>query len=273
MSAMQLGTDHPFYQFTKLSGRSVLKLLSFPHEQIDQYQFDAIVLKERRLEPDIQGLPILNSDLGRIFIEFQGYDDPFIRYRLVSQAIHACSLAKDKRAFRMAIIYTEKKYQAAALTIPQISAPIQEVVLTDYNLKQLLDIDPKLVVFAPFTAARQLHKAQLQEQIHCWTNVLKQAYTDAEQQNALDVLGLFVLNRFRKLSHEEVIEMMHFDLLETRAGQDILEMGEQRGLLQGKYEIVKSMLLESLPISLICKVTHLSEPEVLKLKDELDKKS
>jgi len=67
--------------------------------------------------------------------------------------------------------------------------------------------------------------------------------------------------------------MMPFELLETRAGQDVLEIGEQRGLLQGKYEIVKSMLLESLPVSLICKVTHLLEHEVIKLKDELDKKS
>lgn len=67
----RLGTDHPFYLLMKFNGSSVLRLLDFP--QADHYHFDAIVLKEKRTEPDIQGIPFLESDLGRILIEFQGY--------------------------------------------------------------------------------------------------------------------------------------------------------------------------------------------------------
>lgn len=211
-----LGTDHPFYQFTKLSS-SILKLLGFPNEQVEQYEFDAVILKEKRLEPDIQGLPILDSALGKIFIEYQGYVDPFIRYRLLSQSLHACSLAKDSRTFRMAIIYTEKQYQTAALPIQNVAAPIQEIVLTDYSFAELLAIDPKLVVFAPFTTAQNIDKQQLLQEIYHWTNTLKTVYAIDKQQDALGVLGLLILNRFRNLTHMEIFNMMHFDLLETRA--------------------------------------------------------
>ncbi|MCV6636623.1 hypothetical protein [Candidatus Albibeggiatoa sp. nov. NOAA] len=66
--------------------------------------------------------------------------------------------------------------------------------------------------------------------------------------------------------------MMQFDLLDTRAGQDMVRIGEERGEARTKLEIIKSMLLENLPISLICKVTKLPESEVIKFKAELEQK-
>jgi hypothetical protein len=39
------------------------------------------------LKPDIEGFPLLKSEKGRIFIEFQGYNDPFIRHRLMAQVV------------------------------------------------------------------------------------------------------------------------------------------------------------------------------------------
>ena len=38
-------------------------------------------------------------------------------------------------------------------------------------------------------------------------------------------MALFLLHRFRNLSRQEVIAMLNFDLAETRAGQDIFQMG------------------------------------------------
>jgi len=46
-----------------------------------------------------------------------------------------------------------------------------------------------------------------------------------QQQQALDILGLFVLNRFRQFKYEEVIAMLHFDFMDTVAGQQVYEMG------------------------------------------------
>jgi hypothetical protein len=48
--------------------------------QAKKYHFQAVVLKDKSLKPDIEGFPLLASEEGRVFLEFQGYSDPFIRH-------------------------------------------------------------------------------------------------------------------------------------------------------------------------------------------------
>jgi predicted transposase/invertase (TIGR01784 family) len=292
---ISLGTDHPFYQFMKLSGSSLLQLAGFSPKQAANYYFDSVVLKEKRVEPDIQALPMLKNNSGRIVIEFQGYADKFIHYRVLLEILQICVLSKHEQSVKAIIIYTDSAYQQCVLPLSNIASElqldIQEIVLTDYNLQQLLDIDPKLIVFAPFTQSKTIKKQVLLKNIQEWTQTLKQIYSIDRQQNALNVLSLFVLDRFRQLSYEEVMNMMHFNLLDTRAGQDILRMGEnqgiaaglikgkQEGLIEGKQEgqlektldIAKALLLEGSPISFIAKITSLSESEIMTLKIEIDK--
>ncbi len=71
--AILRGTDDPFYLLMQLTGSSVLKLFGLSQEEADQYQFKAVILKDKSLKPDIQGRPYLESALGRVFLEFQGY--------------------------------------------------------------------------------------------------------------------------------------------------------------------------------------------------------
>jgi hypothetical protein len=169
MPKQTLGTDHPFYQLMKLAGDSILKLLDFPPEQAAQYHFEATILKEKRHEPDIQGIPLFESDLSKLFIEFQGYKDIFIRCRAVSQSLHSTYSEKSDKPVYIAIIYTDKEFQDVARplnqVIPNANIPIHEIVLTDYSLEQLLKIDPKLVVLAPFTESKNPEKTRLLQQV------------------------------------------------------------------------------------------------------------
>jgi len=48
-----------------------------------------------------------------------------------------------------------------------------------------------------------------------------QAFPSQQHQEALDILGLLVLNRFRKLQYEDVSAMLNFDLMDTVAGQQL----------------------------------------------------
>ncbi|HDN27234.1 MAG TPA: DUF2887 domain-containing protein [Thioploca sp.] len=73
------GTDEAFLKLMTVSGSSLLKLLGVPPEQADKYQFRSVTLKEKHIKPDVQGIPILKSEEGLVFLEFQGYSDPFIR--------------------------------------------------------------------------------------------------------------------------------------------------------------------------------------------------
>mgnify|MGYP003449216143 CR=1 FL=1 len=86
----KLGTDEALFQLMTVSGSSILKLLGVPATQAANYRFRAIVLKDKKLQPDIEGIPILQSDQSRVIIEFQGYEDKFIRYRLATEVFWSC---------------------------------------------------------------------------------------------------------------------------------------------------------------------------------------
>jgi len=49
------GTDETFL---KLMTVSVLKLLGVSSEKADKYHFRAVTLKEKRIEPDVEGIPM-----------------------------------------------------------------------------------------------------------------------------------------------------------------------------------------------------------------------
>jgi len=94
----------------------------------------------------------------------------------------------------------------------------------------------------------------------------------------LSILGLFILNRFREITYEEVIAMLKFDLMDTVAGRQLYEMGQQKGLQQGHGEGLqkglnnsRDMLLDALdarfgliPHKMIDKIRTIDQLEMLK---------
>jgi hypothetical protein len=118
----KLGTDAALFQLMTVSGSSILKLLGVPATQASNYRFRAIVLKDKKLQPDIEGIPILQSDQGRVIIEFQGYEDKFIRYRLATEVFWSCLQEEYAGEVLAAIIFTDPKYQAAALPLAPFPA-------------------------------------------------------------------------------------------------------------------------------------------------------
>jgi hypothetical protein len=263
------GTDETFLKLMTLSGSSILKLLGVPKKKADKYHFRAVTLKEKRMEPDVEGIPMLKSEKGPIFIEFQSYWDPFIRYRLVASVFQGCTQQRYKEQVIAGIIYTDKEYQTAALSLSKIMGAkdcqdwFKEIVLTDYTETELLNIDPKLIVLAPFTLDTETDKAFVLEKGREWGHKIQQTFPNAQQQEAHDILGLFVLNRFRQLQYEEVIAMLNFDLMDTVAGQQVYE----KGLIEEAREMVLEALREKfgiVPSDMIQQVRTISLREHLK---------
>jgi predicted transposase YdaD len=246
------GTDETFLKLMTLSGSSILKLLGVPSAKAEKYHFRAVTLKEKRMEPDVEGIPMLKSEKGLIFIEFQSYWDPFIRYRLVASVFQGCTQQKNKEQVIAGIVYTDKDYKTAALPLSKIMGAedcqdwFKEIVLTDYTETELLSIDPKLIVLAPFTLDTETEKAEVIEKGNEWAHQVGQVFHLSQQQEALDILGLFVLNRFRQLQYEEVIAMLNFDLMDSVAGQQVYDMGHQKGIQKGVIEDAREMVLEVL---------------------------
>jgi hypothetical protein len=78
------GTDSPFYQLMTIMGDAMLKLIGV--QSNNEYQPRAIVLKEKKLYPDIVAFP-KNDDREIIMIEFQGYKEPMMRYMFLICAL------------------------------------------------------------------------------------------------------------------------------------------------------------------------------------------
>ncbi|OQY56493.1 MAG: hypothetical protein DRR08_25640 [Candidatus Parabeggiatoa sp. nov. 2] len=273
------GTDETFLQLMKLSGNSLLKMLGFSAEQAEKYTFQAVDSKEKELKPDIEGFPILASDEGRIFIEFQGYWDPFVCHRLMAEVFLGCASEKYSGEVVACIVYTDKTYQDAALPLNEftdmtnchLGGCIREIVLTDYSDKELEAIDPKLVVLAPFTLSAKTSKTTLLAKGQEWSHLVREVFPDPLQKEALDLLGLFLLHRFRQFNYEEVVAMLNFDLMDTVAGQQIYDMGREKGVDEGYLGASQEMLIGILterfgvvPSEIMAHIRAIKQWEVLK---------
>ncbi|EIJ43595.1 hypothetical protein BegalDRAFT_2760 [Beggiatoa alba B18LD] len=234
------GTDETFYQLMQLSGSGLLKLLGFPPEIAEHYTFRAVELKEKRLRPDVEGLPALEVANERIFIEFQGYVDKFMRYRLLGNLIQACVQSRDEKPIIGIIIYTQEAYQQAALPLHQLidglNNPLREIVLTHYTEAQLIEADPRLIVLAPFTVSPQTDTTTLTIKAQQWVKAIHQTYPADQQAEAVNIIGLFLFSCFKKLNRQEVLNMLNLDLVNTVAGQEVLQLGRAEGKLEGKIE-------------------------------------
>ena len=248
------GTDEAFLKLMAISGSSLLKLLGVPPKQADKYHFRAVTLKEKHIKPDVEAIPKLKSKEGPVFVEFQAYSDPFIRYRLAASVFLGCTQQQHKENVIAGIVYSDKEYQKAALPLSKVATGsekdylvknwIKEVVLTKYTEQELINTDPKLVVLAPFTLSTTTEKAAVLEKGRKGINRIQQVFPASQQREALDILGLFILNRFRQLEYEEVIAMLNFDLMDSVAGRQVYEMGVQKGLSESAQENILIVLEE-----------------------------
>jgi len=108
----------------------------------------------------------------------------------------------------------------------------------------LSEIDPRLIVLAPFTISSEANKIELLSMGRRWKQKIHTAYTGQSVRSALNITGLFIMNRFRDITMEEVIAMLNFDLRDTVAGQQIYDTGHQKGILKEARIMVIEALAE-----------------------------
>ena len=232
------GTDDPFYKLMHAGGSALLKLIGI--KSPESYWPESIVLKEKKLYPDIVAMP--GNEADRVFIEFQGYKDAMIRYSLCAKIAGYCARINYTGPVFGVIIYTEKPFKDAALPLDiksesglfQISGRFREIVLSDYTEQKLKDIDPRLVVLAPFTLPKTMKKEKLISVCQKWKKTVETVYEEDRYHESLEILGLFVLNRFRKLSLKEVYAMLNLNLEKTKAGRELVSMGVEIGEKKGE---------------------------------------
>jgi len=232
----------------QLSGQAVLKLIGA--SQTSGYKTKAVVLKEKSLYVDIIAYP-KDSDKNyeRVFIEFQGYEEKMIRYITSSKVTMSCAQDQYTGPVLIAIVYTDKKYKDKAfpLSIQSNSAnsfikgEFKEIVISDYSESQLIEIDPRLIVLAPFTVDKKLEKKLLAKKCYEWKQIAINAYKKdhhISSNKVIDVMAFFLINRFSQLTLKEIRAMFDFDLSETKAGEELIEIGREEGREEGMMELL-----------------------------------
>ena len=273
------GTDVAFLNVMHVIGESILKLIGIKKPK--RFKAKSIVLKDKQLFPDIYAWPFIGSDDIRIFLEFQGYKDPMIRFRVASKVSLFCAQEAYIEKVQPVIIYTEKRFFDVARPMQIMNADndiaiqcnFKEIILEDYTLEELMAIDKRLILLAPFTASKKHTKKKRIALCHEWAALLKEIYPPKMHINALDIMSIFILNRFRNLSLEEVRYMLNFDLSTTRAGKQLIHIGEESGVKQGvkqgakneKIKTAKLMLKKGMEPKLIKEITRLPKKEIQKL--------
>jgi addiction module HigA family antidote len=155
------GTDSPFYQLMTIMGDAMLKLIGV--QSNNEYQPRAIVLKEKKLYPDIVAFP-KNDDGEIIMIEFQGYKEPMMRYIMSSKISMFCTQEQYTGPILGAIVCTDSESMKASLPYSiqsqcgksWIKGEFIEIDLSQFSEKDLTDIDEQLIVLAPFTLPQKL---------------------------------------------------------------------------------------------------------------------
>ena len=100
------GSDESFYKLILVAGDAVLKLAGVAHGF--PYELRAETLKEKKVSPDIVGVP-LRHDADVVLIEFQGYSDRFVRHRLAGRMAQYCWQKRIQgRSFRLS--FTRKRH-------------------------------------------------------------------------------------------------------------------------------------------------------------------
>jgi len=251
-------TDEAFLQLMKVSGNSFLKLLGVSPEKAERHHFHAVTFQQK---PEIECIVMLVSENQLVFIEFQACPDPFSRYRLAAAIFQGCAQQKHKGEVIAGIIYTNPECQAAALPFEALKIGdskclngwFREIVLSDYTEDELRTMDPKLLVLAPFTLSAKDEKANLLMMLmkgREWRDQVRQTFPLSQQQEILDILGFFVLKRFRQINREGVTAMLNFDLRDTGAGKQLYNQGVQKvfhtGLQEGSLEEIRENVIEVL---------------------------
>jgi hypothetical protein len=243
---MKRGTDEAFFGLMRVSGTAILKLIGIDPLDAVNYSFKSIVLKEKKLEPDTVGYPVLENNSQKVYIEFQAYEYPFIKYNLVAKALMASAQDKEKGKVLPVIIYTEQRYKDAALSIhafgqsaeEELDHQIKELLLTDYTLEELLAIDPKLIVLAPFTVPTNIPSTTLTAYGREWKKTINTVYDMTHLRDAINVMSLFILNRFRDITREGIKAMLDFDMLDTVAGKQLYDEALEKGRLDNMKEML-----------------------------------
>jgi predicted transposase/invertase (TIGR01784 family) len=198
-----------------------------------EFEYSAPVLKEKETRLDGLLTPISNnSDVPLIFLEAQMQRDTkfYSRYfRGIFSYIDQYEISKNWRGL---LILLNKRLELGS-ELPHrnlLNSQVERLYLED--LLHQDDLSPNLALLRLIVTPKD--QAGLAAR-----KILNSVSTEAEFQLKLDLVESILVNKFTQLTLEEIQKMLNLkeaDITQTRFYQEVLEIGEKKGLQQGMQQ-------------------------------------
>ncbi|MCP4108819.1 MAG: DUF2887 domain-containing protein [Desulfobacteraceae bacterium] len=250
-------TDTFFYELFRIDPRSLFELVGLDME--GEYIFESITVKD--IEKRFDGYMKRTDGTGpNVFVEFQGYPDQKIYWRIFREIATWYEKKDDDTPFVAIVIFVDKKYKPKKCPLSCVRPNRMIRVTLEQCLKQLGDKGGVLTVLKPFGLS---DKEELPESIPQWTEEIESLELPKFQIKRLtELLEYFILQCFQKLTLKEVRKMMLTPLEETTAVKELMQIKSEEWKKEGKKEIATNMLKMGMDVKTISKITGLSEKEI-----------
>lgn len=224
-------TDELLYELFRLDPGSVFRLVQLEVE--GDYKFESITLKT--IEKRIDGFLKRTDGPGpKVFVEFQGWDDPKIYWRSFREVCMFYEERDDPAPFILIIVFIDPKYDPGNPPITQVEPPNQFVRINLIDALNTVIPPGILTVLKPLVSPTR----EVREHIQEWkAEVLSLSLPDEKIQKIIELLEFAVWQKLPNLSLKEVQKMIQLTPLEeTVAGKELIQIGWQRGRKEGRQE-------------------------------------
>ena len=199
-----------------------------------EFEYSAPVLKEKETRLDGLLTPISNnSDVPLIFLEAQMQRDTKFYSRYFRGIFSYIDQYEISRNWRGLLILLNKRLELGS-ELPHrnlLNSQVERLYLED--LLHQDDLSPNLALLRLIVTPKD--QAGLAAR-----KILNSVSTEAEFQLKLDLVESILVNKFTQLTLEEIQKMLNLkeaDVTQTQFYQEVLEIGEKKGLQQGEANL------------------------------------
>lgn len=227
--------DSLFYRLFQTSPDLIFQLVANPPENIHNYRFDSVEIKETSFRIDGVFLPTDNTVV--YFCEVQFQKDQRLYERLFSELFLYLYRQRDRCTdWRAVIIYPSRSIEQSEIT--PYTTLLADPKVTRVYLDQLGEIEqlsPGLGLMVLTTLSEEIAPAKAR-----W--MLDRASNEPNSRAIIEMTIEIMVYKFTNLSRTEVDKMLGVKLSETRVYREAKSEGREEGREAGREEEARSLV-------------------------------
>lgn len=219
-----------FYELFTIDPQLLFRLLGI--EMSAQYTFHSITVKQTEKRIDGYFVPV-DGEGPLVFAEVQGYNDPRVYWRLLREMATCLEQREDEPALLAVVLFLDPSLAPARCQV-RLEAPSRLLVChIEECLKAIREGAGALSVLKPLVASGP---EVLYAELPNWkADIESLNLPEHLQKRLLELLEYAILQRFPRLTREEIKDMLQLTPLEeTDAVRQIIHRSEARGEARGE---------------------------------------